>query len=195
MLDNVFGILGIALSFVSAMLGTSYGFSLFRQKLLSRQPPDSSARTTGSGSLDLWRPPSSRTPRDWQTAGRGAWAGDRFPRIWNSPIPYREQKDDDEVNAGSLVTRWGSPFLDRFLDRPWHSIENAWETLRPVRWLRVLLIVPIGLVCLAPFFAMVVPVAIVVPFVFMFDRDKDWRLRLIALTLPIAIVFDVLGNL
>ena len=198
MWDSWLQISGPALTVVSAMLGTSYGWSRYAEKVRRRHTeymaafgrlPGSSQETTVPGSGDLWRP-SPRTSREWQPSRRSV-----IPGALASPPPYREPEDDTEAGALDLILRWSSNFLDRSLDPIERPIKSAWGMLRPLRWLRYLLIVPVGLACLAYFLALVALIAIIFPFKVMFDDDKDWRLRLIALTLPVGAVFDLLGFL
>lgn len=168
MWDNLFLILGFALTLVSVLLATSYGTSRWLGRIALRH--------------DDWAAP--------QSIQQG-----RFPSIRDSPTPYREPEDDAEIDAHSLVARWSSYLVEPFLERSFDLIGKAWGKMRPLRWLRVLPIVPVGLVCLAPFLVLVVPFVLIFPFAVIFDGSKDWRLRIIVLTLPIGVAFNVLGAL
>ena len=107
-------------------------------------------------------------------------------------IPSLKEETDPETGAEELLVERMSPHVDPFLDFIFKGGEKMVKKLKPLGWLRFILLAPFGLVFFALLLLLEVLLLPLMIVGFFIDVDKDFRLRIILLAFMPGTILQII---
>ena len=140
------------------------------------------------------RKADKKLPGSLQHAPKDHEANSSFGRNFDNFTNFSQSQADTDIETGAeeLLGNRMAPWVDPFLDPILNWGLGIVDRLKPLGWLRIPLLAPLGLVVfalVAVLTVLLLPLAIVGYF---FDIDDDFRLRLIVLAFVIGITLQII---
>jgi hypothetical protein len=186
---------GYGLELLGVMAGAWYIASKWRDrvrrdadKLLSGSyelPPKKPKTTSSHSKVDLYTLEQSYRQKQQ----------DAYPGIGPHPLPDIPPIKDDplkETEAEDLLAARLAPVLDPFITDFINWGGRVAGKLKPLDWLRFVLLAPLGLVFFALVLLLVLLLLPLAIFGYLFDKDKDYRLRIVVLAFMLGAILQVI---